>query len=121
MVQFFEQNVYSSSVESNFRGRKANEDKVFIPRDNFSLSAILEKKEWCLTEQSEVGQQSNVKQSVWMEIKEREKFSFLKMGVTITSGGYLYWKEGNSAPDPGGVTCNNGRSIKRTTYKMRER
>ena len=46
----------------------ANEDELFMPREELSLSAIVEKKEWCLIERSEI------RQSFWTEIKERESF-----------------------------------------------
>ena len=39
-----------------------------MPREELSLSAIVEKKEWCLIERSEI------RQSFWTEIKERESF-----------------------------------------------
>ena len=50
------------------QGENANEDELFMPREELSLSAIVEKKEWCLIERSEI------RQSFWTEIKERESF-----------------------------------------------
>ena len=42
------ENIYSSLMEKSFQGRNTNEDELFFPRGNFSLSAIVEKKDSCL-------------------------------------------------------------------------
>ena len=72
------------------QGENANEDELFMPREELSLSAIVEKKEWCLIERSEI------RQSFWTEIKERESFprqgkcpsgQFLSLDTCMSSSG----------------------------------
>ena len=70
-----EQNIYSSLMERSFQGRNTNEDELFFPRGNFSLSAIVEKKDSCLPSAARLDRPSERK------IKEREKFSQGKVSV----------------------------------------
>ena len=74
-------------MESSFQGRKAKEDKLFFPRENFSLSAIRQLS----AERSEARQSDQGKGKVLPRKEKSPRLYFPSQDTSFINGGPIFF------------------------------